>query len=517
MITMTPLLSKIPSEKRSPFFGGILLIFLLACGLRWYHLTADSLWMDELFSVWLAKQSFTQFWQVMSHENHPPLYYLMLSGWIKLFGSSAFAIRSLSAVCGVAMVPVLFVACKRLYDIQTAYYVAALAAVLPPFVRYSQEARMYAPVALFATIALIGALLYLQTPTKKYGLLFALGMTLALYTHYFSVFLWAMLVILISGEIWLRKGLKAVGPWSLFCALPLLAYLPWLSVFARQYKENAATHWVAQMTAPGVEQFWIFPGLCFGFFDQRWGAQLGYFGLSKTIIVLLFLVAGAIMFPLIYNTKVKDGDETTDQSKSESTILPGMVSVGMILIIWLLCQMKNAWMFKYMIVVIPGLTIAIGACLCWGNYKQGKSFIIGKKLVSWLFLGNALCATAQTVGTMLPSNQEDWRGAMQWMRRQNDPKAVILVGDPILRVCLTYYGVPESQIAALAPSLCGGMTPEQVRQKLARANSIIVLTDYGYRGQIDKYLPQGAIQKIEKGSNFGAITLENFQIENKEK
>jgi uncharacterized membrane protein len=512
MFIVTQVLSRVHPKKASAFSGGMIFVLALACGLRFYHLASDSLWMDELFSIWLAKQSFVKFWQVMSHENHPPLYYLMLSGWIKIFGSSAFAVRSLSAICGIAIIPVIFVAMRRLYNIQTAYYVATLTAVLPPLVRYSQEARMYAPVALFATIALVGALLYLQTPSKRHGILFAVGMTLALYTHYFSVFLWLMLVTLISGEIWLRQGLKAVKQWCLLCLIPLLAFVPWLSVIVSQYKENSATHWVAQMPAPSMEELLTFPEFCFGFYDQRWGMQLGYFGLDKPIISLVFSVVGLLMLPLIYKRN-KENSVVKITPTKESVILPSLISIGMIFIIWSLCQIKNAWLLKYMIVAIPGLLISLGAWL----FRTKPT--LGKGLIAWFVLGNALCATVQTVGTMLPYNQEDWQKATPEIHRQIDAQTVILIADPMLRVCLTYYGIPEESIVTLGYQtmeyhLCGGMTPEQARQRLKQAKMVITITRFGNRGEMDNYLAEVGMKEPRETKQWIGLTVENFQREN---
>jgi uncharacterized membrane protein len=511
MFIVTQVLSRVHAKRASAFSGGMISVLILACGLRFYHLASDSLWMDELFSIWLAKQSFVRFWQVMSHENHPPLYYLMLSAWIKIFGSSAFAVRSLSAICGVAIIPVIFVAMRRLYNIQIAYYVAVLTAVLPPLVRYSQEARMYAPVALFATIALVGALLYLQTPNKKYGILFAAGMTLALYTHYFSVFLWLMLVILISGEIWLRQGFQSVKKWCVLCALPVLAYLPWLGVIVSQYKENSATHWVAQIPAPGMEQLLTFPEFCFGFYDQRWGMQLGYFGLATSSILLLFFVAGLLMIPLF--SKKIENDEPNIETKKESVILPSLISIGMILIIWFLCQVKNAWLLKYMIVAIPGLVISLGACL----FRSKAT--LGKILIAWLLLVNALCATMQTVGTMLPYNQENWQEATPEISHPLDSQTVVLVADPMLRVCLTYYGIPEESIVTLGYQtmeyhLCGGMTPEQAKQRLAQAKTVITVIRFGNRGEIDKYLSEVGMKEPINTKQWARLTMEHFHKEN---
>ena len=54
----------------------------------------QSLWRDEVFSIFLAQQPLSVFLPKLSFE--PPLYYILLHFWIKFFGTSEIAVRSLS-------------------------------------------------------------------------------------------------------------------------------------------------------------------------------------------------------------------------------------------------------------------------------------------------------------------------------------------------------------------------------------------------------------------------------------
>ena len=56
----------------------------------------QSFWRDEVFSVLVAQQPISSYFTKLSFE--PPLYYLLLHGWIKLWGTSEIAARSLSLV-----------------------------------------------------------------------------------------------------------------------------------------------------------------------------------------------------------------------------------------------------------------------------------------------------------------------------------------------------------------------------------------------------------------------------------
>ena len=58
----------------------------------------QSLWRDEAFSYFLAKQSFLNILYLSSKDFTPPLYEFLLKTWIYFFGSSEIALRSLSLI-----------------------------------------------------------------------------------------------------------------------------------------------------------------------------------------------------------------------------------------------------------------------------------------------------------------------------------------------------------------------------------------------------------------------------------
>ncbi|MFQ5418459.1 MAG: hypothetical protein ACE5FL_15640, partial [Myxococcota bacterium] len=61
----------------------------LAALLRFHHLGAAELWMDEAFSFEMA--AIADAGSVLLRENSPPLYYLLQRLWLHLFGPSEVA------------------------------------------------------------------------------------------------------------------------------------------------------------------------------------------------------------------------------------------------------------------------------------------------------------------------------------------------------------------------------------------------------------------------------------------
>ncbi len=131
---------------------------LVAFALRVYALSAQSLWNDEGTSVALSSLSLQAITNGAARDIHPPLYYYLLHFWMPLVGnpsagSGEYAVRFLSVIAGVLTVAVTFRIAYEFFDKELAIIAAYLAAFSPFQVYYSQEARMYIWVTLFAAVS----------------------------------------------------------------------------------------------------------------------------------------------------------------------------------------------------------------------------------------------------------------------------------------------------------------------------------------------------------------------------
>ncbi|RME44617.1 MAG: hypothetical protein D6791_12770, partial [Chloroflexi bacterium] len=176
------------------------LLILGAFGLRTWNLDAQSLWWDEGFSLNLAGQNF---WAIVRGDFHPPLYHLLLAGWIRLAGTSEFAARYFSVACGTLLIPVAYRLGRRLFDATTGQLAALLVASSPVLLWYSQETRMYILVALIY-LTLIWLFHRLTDPAAppappRLWIAFAIVELAGLYTHYFVALgiAWLLLAMLI--------------------------------------------------------------------------------------------------------------------------------------------------------------------------------------------------------------------------------------------------------------------------------------------------------------------------------
>jgi mannosyltransferase len=219
-------------------------IVTLAAVLRLATLGQQSLWFDEAFtplhvfhaSLWRTLSS------VARTEDTPPLWYVLNWAVTRMFGTGAVALRMLSALAGIATVPVAWAIARRLGSSRAALATALLVAVNPLLVWYSQEARAYGLFVLLAAIAMLCFLRALESPTPGRLAQFALSGSLALLTHYFAVFLLAPMVV------WLAARARGRGwrPLALMIA-PVLVGVVLLPLALAQASHNN-TQWIDSLS-----------------------------------------------------------------------------------------------------------------------------------------------------------------------------------------------------------------------------------------------------------------------------
>jgi 4-amino-4-deoxy-L-arabinose transferase-like glycosyltransferase len=142
--------------------AAVVAITIFGAALRIVPLDESGLWRDEVSSMVVAGLTAGD---IITHsrlnEPHPPLYYLLLHGWLGVFGHSTAAGMALSLIFGVALIPITWLVGRRLFSPEAGVFAALLVACSPELIRYSTFLRPYSilPVLVVAgTYALSGAL-----------------------------------------------------------------------------------------------------------------------------------------------------------------------------------------------------------------------------------------------------------------------------------------------------------------------------------------------------------------------
>ncbi len=191
--------------------GGLLLFAALV---RLPSIGLQSFWFDEAFTpVHVLHPSIVASMETMAHtENTPPLWYVIVWGWTRIFGTGVVAMRLVSALAGIALVAVVYEIAREMTGRRVAIVAGAITAANPLFVWYSQEARAYELYTLTAALAVLCFIRAERKPSARRMAAFAVTGCLALLSHYFAVFLLVpmSLWLLRRRERW-RTAVPAVG------------------------------------------------------------------------------------------------------------------------------------------------------------------------------------------------------------------------------------------------------------------------------------------------------------------
>jgi len=213
-------------------------IVVLAAFLRFFRIGAQSLWYDEFVTTDVINRPLRQVPRaVAEREGTPPLYYVLVWGWHRLFGSTDAAVRSFSALVGVALIPVVYAIVLQLGLSRRAARIAALlAAVNPMLVWYSQEARAYSLVAFLSALSVLFFVRSLSRGNTADVALWALTSAAATTTHYYALLLVAAEAtwLLLAGSGPRRTRLYA----CVFVGIVGLALLP-LALHQRSTQQQA--------------------------------------------------------------------------------------------------------------------------------------------------------------------------------------------------------------------------------------------------------------------------------------
>jgi mannosyltransferase len=162
----------------------LFLILVAATALRLARLGSQSLWNDEAISAVIADGTAQQILTNQFHSLQPPGYYLLLHFWRGLFGDTDLLLRLPSALMGIASVLVLYALGRLMFRKETGLWAAAVTALLPFHLYYSQEMRSYSLLFLLASLAILCQVQMWRSKRPSWWLPYLVISLLGLYTHY---------------------------------------------------------------------------------------------------------------------------------------------------------------------------------------------------------------------------------------------------------------------------------------------------------------------------------------------
>lgn len=163
------------------------LVTLAGAWLRLFHLGNKSLWLDEGFTVTIARMTWPNFVHLWwyGEAGFQGTFFLLIRGWLPLGQSEAW-IRLPAAVFGIASIPLIYLVARKLMGVIPALASAAMLAFSPTHVYYSREARSYTMTIL---LVLLSSWLFtraVEQERERDWVLWVLFSVLAVYSHYFA-------------------------------------------------------------------------------------------------------------------------------------------------------------------------------------------------------------------------------------------------------------------------------------------------------------------------------------------
>ncbi|MGI8429953.1 MAG: glycosyltransferase family 39 protein [Solirubrobacteraceae bacterium] len=187
-------------------------LIVTAAAIRIVTIDNQSLWMDEALTAYEAHLPFGAMLNTVVHvETTPPLYFLLAWASAKLFGPGAVAIRLVSTVAGIGLVPIAYLTGRDLISRRAGLLSAALAASSPFLIWYSQEARSYMLLGTLTGASFLWFVRASRDPSRRNLAWWAGCSSLALMTHFFAGFIVAPEAIWLLGISRTRRVGCALG------------------------------------------------------------------------------------------------------------------------------------------------------------------------------------------------------------------------------------------------------------------------------------------------------------------
>jgi 4-amino-4-deoxy-L-arabinose transferase-like glycosyltransferase len=198
------------------------LVVALALALRVWGLWAQSFTMDEMTELITARHGVHA--AIVTADGLPPLYNLLLQGWLKLTGTPEAA-RWLSVLLGMLAIPAMYQLGRRVGGERLGQLSALLLAISPIHIWYSQEVRAYPLFILTTVVALWRYEVARQSDRAADWAWYGAAAVVGLYSHYYFILLLVSLAVL--------EALRLGGPlnwrrWFAAHALVGVASLPLL-------------------------------------------------------------------------------------------------------------------------------------------------------------------------------------------------------------------------------------------------------------------------------------------------
>ena len=414
-------------------------ITLAALALRLWAIGDKGLAYDEAATALMARATAGEI--IAFHWNagfeHPPLWQLTMAAWSALFGQSEATLRLLPALMGALAVPLAWLWVRRMWPGARALrlWTAALMALSPVLLLYSQEARMYTVVLVLALLSLI-ALCALVTRPRGWAIAgFVTANWLMTGFHYYSVLLIGvegLFLLLLAGRARSWRGVLAGAAITLLSLTPIALWMLLAPGFRATAGVVAGT--IGAGATPPALHFLdgLWRDLSFG--AIRWQPEIAVTGLL--LIPLILLGLAALTSPT-----------SPDPRRDRESELPWGWLVGLLAIMPLAISaaLFRSLAARYILFILPAIYVLVAA----GIVRLGR-------WNRWLGVAGAgLALVPAVLGIQVyfgPYVKSEYRAMAAFLAANRQPDEAIMLYAPRQHLLAKYY-LPAVTGFATAPAV----------------------------------------------------------------
>lgn len=416
-------------------------ILAVAAVLRFYHLGATNLWIDEILSVKVASQPAADIIRNYRPTADPalreqaPFAFVVMHFFLPL-GAPEWSARLPSVLFGLLGVVALLLAARELGLRSVALGAAALLAISPLHVWYSQEVRWYAQWVALTMLSYVALARACKTNSRGAWAAYVIFALLDVYTFIFSFFVLACQGLSVCILQWLdRRRARLLPAFTVAGLVIAIGSIPVLWLLLNQLSLSTGTPRPTTLAALGYTLFAYGAGLSLG-------PTLSYLHHVTELRRIAAAYPSVLVVGIVFAPLLAVGAWSLRRNRRAAALLLPLL-FGLPVLVFLLAVCSNVtYQARYSLAALPAFVIvvalgirkirplalrtlaiaAVVACSCWSlvNYYSNPAY-----------------------------GKEDVRSAVVYVERAPDAQSIIPIGQ--IAPAVSFYG---RRVRVLSPSSC---------------------------------------------------------------
>lgn len=376
----------------------------------------QSFWRDEAFSFFMAKKGLLEIIFLTAKDYNPPLYYFVLHFWMKIFGGSEIALRSLSFAFFWGTIYVAFLFLNEILKLKErkSWFYLIFFIINPLLLYFAFEARMYSMLAFLASLS------YFAFWKKDYRL-YLLATVLGLFTHYF------MIMVVLSQLLFLILDKKNRFNFKKSVVYKsLLIFSPWVVFFLSQNRLTDS-FWLVK---PQLKYITNLLGIIYtGNESYLYPHSLIVSAMEKNVLFFSLLLIFIVILGVFY---FRGKEKKNDRHLFKLLFIWG---VGIPLFAFIFSLIKPIFIPRYLIFTTVGLTLLV----IFIAEKMPRSLKIVLLILIFLF------SFSYQVLQLTFRKKLDFRKKLQEMKLVVNKNDLVYVSNDLDYFTVQYY-LPDNKV-----------------------------------------------------------------------